>query len=260
MNALTLPDNPRAVIGGNNPPAHTPIERAETAYGDVSKILADVPVVQTDEEASRLKVQHDLLRGHEQELEEIRTGLVRPLNEQVAGINGLYNPLRDRLKKLREIVAKRLGVYAAEQERIRDAEIAEKNRVAEELRQKALAAEAAEREAIENAAAGECTDVGGATAAADDAFLAAKQAARDAARTARQTTKISGGTGRALGLRTTETLAVDDPVKAIKALMKASDGRLDEKIEAAILTAARAYRKTRGALPAGISATTSRGL
>ncbi len=268
MNDTSLTDNPRARIGGNYPPeeatpatAPTPIEYANAAFKLASDAAERFPAVVTKADAAALKPHIDALRSHEKELDETRDGLVRPLNQQVADINGIYKPLIGKLRHLRDVLSDRVGAWmAAEEERL-EAEARAAAARAEEARQAALEAEAREREAIDNAAAGECTDVGGAVEEADAAFHDAKLAEREAARAQRDAkVKVSGGFGRSLGLRSAETLTVDDPVKAIRTLMKAADGQLDEKIAAAIITAARAYRKTKGALPAGVTSSKERAL
>jgi hypothetical protein len=66
--------------------------------------------------------------------------------------------------------------------------------------------------------------------------------------------RISGGYGRALSLRTIEVLHVDDAAKALAAM------GLTEDLRQALLTEARAYRKTTGNLPEGITATTEQKL
>ena len=115
-------------------------------------------------------------------------------------------------------------------------------------------AEAREKEAIEGAAVGEVTDVGGFIVEADAAFNQFQKADRAVAIAERDVpVRISSMMGgRALSMRTTEILLLDDPIKAIRAI------GITEKIRDAILSSARDYRKLKGELPKGVSATHER--
>ena len=71
--------------------------------------------------------------------------------------------------------------------------------------------------------------------------------------------KVGAAPGaRALSLRTKEELTVDDAKKLIAALLKV--GPLSEKVQDALLSAARDYRKVKGKLPDGVLAKQVRAL
>src|ERR1035437_8847877 len=93
---------------------------------------------------------------------------------------------------------------------------------------------------------------------ADAAFAAASKANRQAAVAEREadTVRIGGGNGRSLGMRTTTTLTLDDPIAAIKAM-----GGVSEKTKESILSDARAWRKLNDQRwPAGVTAVETRGI
>lgn len=254
-------DVERFGIGHNGPPEPTTIERGHDAEAALSIFLNDVPVITEGEhlvEAKRL-VEH--ARGAMAELEAERDRLVRPLNEEVACINAQYKAIHNAdskkpgtLDKICNELKARLTAYAVEEE-------AKRARAAEEARVAAEQAEAAAREAerIEqqakmDAAVGVIdTGVAGAIAEADQKFSEFEKASRFAARAERDVTfRIGNGVGKALGMRTEKTLVLESYGKAITAIGK------NEKIEAAILSAARDYRKLHGKLPEGVTEVSER--
>ena len=275
MNATTLPDNPRAVLGGNNPPPEAPTdaEQAQPAdlaepaelvnatFADLTKFLAEMPVVENEDQAQKIRVQIDAAKAVLNGLEEGRDALVRPLNTRVKAINETAREARTPLEKLLTEALTRLAAFLKAEE---DRRVAEAEKAKREAEAKIAAAqEAADREdeARENAAEGEFTDVG--LAILDtDAKMAEAAAATRAAQLAERDTRVrvGGGMGKALGLRSKESLTIVDAPKALKAIIKAADGAIPEKIADAIITAARDYRKLKGKLPDGITASTERGL
>lgn len=248
--------NPREVVGGNSPPS--PIEQAWSVYRDVSAWAAENPVVQSEDDARAAKLFFDRAKAALDDLEIARDGLVRPLNTRVKEINGEYKEASGPLDKLKSEIAARMRVFALAEEKRKAEEAAEARRVAEAAIAAALEAERLEREALENAAEGEFTDAGDAIAEADFALREAQVAQRAALRAeADVKARITGGFGRAFSLRTVETLSVSDAGKALAAIV-AKVGSLPTKIEDALLSAARDYRKLYGALPAGIAVTHER--
>jgi hypothetical protein len=255
MNSIALPE-----IGHNNPPPDT-IVSARSAFDALSQYLKSRPVVETHQDAKAAKTQIDLAKSALDRLEDERDGLVRPLNERVKAVNGEFKAVREPLQKLLDEVKARLDRWLDAEEQRRLAELEERRRAAEEAERLAREAEAAEIEAKENAAEGEFTDVGAATAEADarfDEFKRADRAAHIAARDAN--VRIGDGFGRSLSRRTNETLQIDDPVKVLRALMKERGGAVPEKIADAIKSAARDYRKAKGDLPPGVSSVVTRSL
>lgn len=250
-----------AIVGHNKPPSA--IDLALTTIDAMSEWMKANPVIETGEQAGEAKLLCDRAKVALDEIEAERDKLVRPLNEQVDAINRDYKALHNADKKkpgtydrvFFELKARVSAFLVAEEEKRRKAaeEAAAKAAEAERL---AREAEAKEREAIENAKAGEVdVDVVAVTADADASFAEFEKASRFAARVERDSkVKLGGGFGKAASLRTVETLHLDSYGKALKAIGP------HPKIEEAILSVAREYRKQHGALPDGVSATTERTL
>lgn len=248
---------PTPTIGDNHPPG--PIEHARETIETLGKWMADHPVIQTDADAREAKLLIDRAKTALESVETERDSKVRPLNEQVSAINaeykalhnpdgkksgkwGVYDRIFNELKARMEAYLK-----AEEDKRIEAARIAaEAVRKAE---QDARDAEAREREAIENARAGEIgVDVMTATQEADASFKTFEQSRRtlEIAQVDSRF-KVGGGFQKPLGLRTSKKLVLNDVEAAIKAI------GLTEGIREAVLSSARDYRKLRGALPAGVA-------
>lgn len=251
----------REVIGGNNPPG--PIEMAESIMQVLSDWMADHPVIQTEEEARAAKPLIDRAKAAMDELEFERDGKVRPLNDKVAEINAEYKAVHNSdpkkpgtFNKIFNELKLRVADYLRKEEQKRLAAAAEARRIQEEAELQAREAEKREREALENASAGEVgVDVAAVTKEADAAFETFERQSRFADRAEKDTrVKIGGGFAASVGLRNAEILQVDDALKAIVII------GTTERIRDAILTEARAYRKANGRLPEGVSATTERKL
>jgi type II secretory pathway pseudopilin PulG len=250
-------DNPRAVPGGNQPP--NTIDSAWSTYRDVSAFLAGNPVIQDDDTARAAKLFWDRAKVALDEMEAERDGQVRPLNTQVKTINATFKEASEPLGKLRTELQSRMSAWALAEEKRKAAEATKARRVAEAAEAAARAAEAAEQEAIANAAQGEFTDVGDAIGEADAAFSEYEAAARAAARAERDVKgRIAGGFGRAFSVKTTETLRVVDALAVVRSLVEKT-GNVPEKVEAALLSAARDFRKTFGTLPGGVNVEHVRG-
>jgi phage host-nuclease inhibitor protein Gam len=239
-------------VGGNNPPDM--IAFAQGTMTAVGKFLADHPVIRDEMEAKEAKLLKDRADDAVKDMETERDGLVRPLNEKVAAINGRYRPVRDPLEKIIKELRSRLTKYSLAEEAKREA-IAEAARAAAaEAERIAREAEEREREAALEAASGVLdVDIAAATITADAAFAEFERADRTAARADRDTrVRITGGYRNAVSLKTHEVLSVTDWRAAIEEM------GLTEPLRDAILTAARAYRKLMGELPDGIAATQER--
>jgi hypothetical protein len=255
------PNVQQVAFGSNNPPG--PVEHAQTVVDDINAWLADHPVIQTEEDAREAKPYLDRAKAAFDEMEDERDFKVRPLNERVSEINTTYKALHNtdakkpgRYDRIVIELKARVGAFMVREEEKRRV-AAEAARIAQaELERVAREAEAKEQEAIRNAAAGELDiDLATATTEADTAFQEFEKSSRFAARVERDTkVKIGGGFGNSASLRTVETLHLESYGKAIKAIGP------HPKIEEAILSAARDYRKTHGALPEGVTATTERKL
>lgn len=248
-------------VGHNHAP--DAIDLALPTITDISKWMEEHPVIEDEATALAAKPLLDRAKVALDEIEKERDGKVRPLNTEVAEINSTY-------KALHNTEAKKPGTYdrvvgelksrfaaylkAEEDKRFAAAEAARLEREAAE--KAARDAEAKEQEAIANAAAGELgVDVAAVTQEADAAFTAFETTSRFAARAERDTkVKVGGGFGRAVTLRTVETLHLDSYNLALKAIGP------HDKIKEAILSAAREYRTEHGHLPDGVRATQERAL
>lgn len=252
---LAIPAAGRAVSRtDNNPPSA--IERSVEALAELNAFLAEHPAIQS--EASALEAARLIKRGKaaHDEMETERDSRVRPLNEQVKAINGEYAGPKTVLQKVRDDLAKRATAYAHAEEQRRLREAAELRRQAEEAERIAREADAKEREARDDAAGGVVgVDLATATAEADTTFRDYGRAAREATRAERSApVKLGTGFGRSLSMRTKETLVVTDHVAAVKAI------GLTSKLEEAIQSGAREYRKEWDALPPGVTSQTERSL
>jgi hypothetical protein len=261
---LAPASNPRAVIGGNNPPEETAIDRAKPVVAELGRFLSDHPIIANEDEARAANVIGVRTASALKGVEEERTKKVKPLNEQVSAINSAYHRWHNLnaskpgswdapLKELRN----RLSRYMAAEEAARQKAAEEARRLAEEAAQKVREAEEREKAACIDAAQGVCDlDVAAYAEEADQAFSEFKKADRNAQRADRHIpVRIGSGYGnRVTTLRNKETLTVIDWRAAIEEM------GCGEGITQAILTAARNYRELSGELPAGIKSEKERRL
>lgn len=253
--------NQLARIGHNNPPEPTVIERAQGALDTLAVFLNEVPVITDGPHLVEAKRLVELARGTAAELEAERDELVRPLNEQVSSINAKYKVLHNEdkkkpgtLDKILNELKDRLTTYGRVEEAKREAAAEAARLVLEQAEAAAREAERVEQQAKLDAAVGVIdTGVAEKIAQADEAFSEFEAASRFAARAERDTSfRIGDGRGKALGMRTEKILILESYAKAITAIGK------NDKIETAILSAARDYRKEHGKLPEGVTEVSER--
>jgi hypothetical protein len=239
------------LIGNNNPPDQT-VTAADTMR-DISAFLSENPLID-EAHAREAKLFIDRGKLAIADLEAERDMKVRPLNEKVKEINSLYKIPRANLETVLSELQARLSSFLKAEEQKRIDAAREAARIADDAKQRAREAERIEQDALGSANSGELgVDIASVVVEADDAFRAYQKADRQAAIAERETkVKISGGFGRALSLKTKETLLVTDAIDAIHAI------GVTESITEAILTSARAYRKLHGKLPAGVISETER--
>lgn len=238
--------------GHNNPPSQ--IDNATVGILRLGSFLKSNFVIDhiNATEAAALV---DTSRRVMKDLDDERRSKVDPLNEQVRDINASYKPVRETFEKLLDTLKDRLSDFARREEAKRRAEALRLAKEAEAAERAARAAEEAERLANLDAVFGAEVDLVAPTVAADQAFAAFEKADRTAARAEREVpVRLATPMGRAVSLRTKETLHVDDWQLALR------DMGLTEGIREAILTAARAYRKLHDKLPAGVRAETTQGI
>lgn len=269
MNVHLFQTNPRAVIGGNRPPdpieeeltadqseLHplVSIESARDCYRLISSFLAETPVIERDGDAKKAANFIEQSRRTLGCMEDERDSLVRPLNDQVKEINDRYRSPRECIEGLKTELARRLKVFADAEEEKRGAEAEAARLRAAEAERIAREAEKVEREAKGDADMGIVgIDVAKAIAQADFAFDTFLRADRAASRAENSiSVRLNGGFGRAVSMRKSEELTLDDATAAIAVL------GVTDKIRDAILSSARAYRRLNGNLPAGVSAQVER--
>jgi hypothetical protein len=259
----SLAENPRAIIGGNEPP--DALTLAESSVQQLRDWLKDNPVVASEDEARSAKLILDRVTGSLKDVEAERRFKVDPLNAEVKSINGRYHKLHnsdasrpglwDRL--LLEIRL-RLTAYARRLEQERRAAAEAARRAAEEKARAAAEAAKALQEAQEAASMGVCEDIAEAVERAQSSASVATKADWTANRAEHQTkVRIGGGLGKVSTLRTVETLVVASWREALEDMANDA-GRVPMNVEDAILTSARSFRKALGELPAGIQATFTR--
>ena len=230
------------------------IDLAKETTRQISAWFGDNPAVRTDKEAKQIKLYIDRAKLCLKDLEDERDSKVRPLNEKVSQINAMHKSIRRPLGVVLDEMLGALDLFirAEEEKRIKVAQ--EAKRKAQEAEAKAREAERLERDKIENAKLGELgVDIAAAVKDADTAFEEYEKAARAALRAEAEThVKIAGGFNRAITIREKEVLEVENAFEAL------NDMGLTENVRLAILTAARAFRKLKGTLPAGIRVTIER--
>lgn len=247
MNAL-------APIGHNNPP---PAEVVQPTIDMLSAWLNEHPAVLTHEDANEAGITIDRANRALKDLEADRKAIALPLDARLKEINAGFRAAREPVERLVSEVDRALKAWMR-------AELDRRQREAEEARAKAAEIERIAREKLEaeeearaDAAAG-VLDAGVAEAIADtDAAIAeAERAKREAARAERDTTvRVSGGIGRAMGLRAKKTLRIT----SLGALLRAitiPDETKDAMLAAClkVLTPAiKGYRAQHGRLPDGIA-------
>ncbi len=247
----------------NNPPS--PIDFAKEVIGDLSGWMSDHPVVESEEDSRDAKLLLDRAKAALEDVERERVAKVKPLNDQVTEINGVYKAAHNIDPKkpgtldrvVASVLKQRMQAYLLVEESKRRRIAEEKQAAADAAREAALLAEKLEKEAIANAAVGEIgIDVAAVTQQADEAFVAFGRADREAERASMsaERVRLSGGFGRSVSVRSVEVLEVKDACAALV------DMGLTDGVRDAILTSARAYRTATGDLPAGISASFERKL
>lgn len=262
---MNIAENPRAIVGGNNPPG--PIDIGKLLAVELAAFLDGHPAIQKHEDASQAAALIERARKAAAEIEEERETKVRPLNERVKAINAKYKAVHNEDTKKPGSLDKIVTLIKSRQGAFLQAEEARKAKEAEAARQEALAAQLAldeaaerEREALDNSAAGEFnTGLGEAIADKADAEAAAARAARQATIAERDVpARIATAFGRTQVLRTHEVPAVASPVSALMAMW--SDDKARDTITPALISAARQWKAARGAWPNGITITIERKL
>jgi hypothetical protein len=248
-----------AMQGHNLPPS--PIDYAREAMSDLANFLTETPVIQTPEQAKQGALFVERSRKTLQDLDDARKSEVSPLNERVKGINEQYRSVSGPMDNVLSELRRRLTDYTAREEarRIHAAELA--RQAAADAEMEARRAEEAEREAKQNATLGEIVNVAAAINEATQTFSDYARADRAAQLAESQThVRLSSQLGgKALSLRTTETLVLIDAFAAAQSILGSSIP-LSDKLRDALLSAAKEFRKSYGMLPGGVKSETKRSI
>lgn len=207
--------NPRAVMGGNNPPEPTTFETIKTHMEDLlveAHNWADGTEVTTQAQADEAGRLISDLEQAARAAEAQRVAEKKPLDDQVAEIQARYNAyIADRKNKVPGKVWKAVDALKATVKPYLDKLEAERLAKAEEARQ---AAQKAAEEAAESARAAQASDLGAQEAA--EAKIAEARAMESAARSLETSRVQLHGGERAKGLRTTWTPVLADPGAALR--------------------------------------------
>ncbi len=233
-------------VGHNNPPDN--LTTADGLIKEVSSFMAGNPVVQTDDEARQFKLYVDRTKAQIKDLEAEQEVKSYPLRVHLETIRSDYRPKRRMLGDLLDEMLGRVELFVQAEQRRREQAAALLVAHALEARRKAEEAERIEREKLDNASQGEVgINVAEVIDDADEAFEAYEKAERKAEVARRDMrVKIGGGFSRAIGMRKTETLHIEDGMAAIGEMGMTPDIRL------AILKSAGTFRKLNNRLPNGI--------
>lgn len=240
--------------GHNNPPG--PIDAAKEAMAELSTFTENNPVIENFDGAKQYAAYIERTRVALNAMEDERKALAEPLNEQLELINTPRRLVRQPLEKLYNYAKALLSKYnnAVEAARLKEAQRLREEAEAQEAA--ARQAEADEQAAILDAEQGECTDVGGAIARADEQFKGFQKADRAAATAERNVpvriASVMGG--KSLSMRTTEVFTVEDACAAIT-IMGCSDD-----LRKQIIKDAKRFREATGELPDGVKSEYQRSL
>ena len=245
--------NEPAKVGHNNPPDI--IEDAASLAEEANNWLTNHPVILSEDEAREGKLWVDRMSNTSKDMEVELRRTIEPLTKKIGEISLRYIAPRNALKNTYKLLLERIADFLKKEKARREKIATEAAAKAAEAEQHARAAEAVEKEAIADAAAGAISDVGKATSDADRAFEVYKKADIVSARAAKEVNpRIGGGIKRALGLRKKESLHITNAISAIE------DMGVSDKLAEAIKTAARVFEKQHGRYPVGIKPVITEGL
>lgn len=195
-------ENPRAVIGDNNPPPYDPdmladhAKRMQELVDGANRCANDIGTIERDDQAARISAFVDQLRAHRGAVESTRKNEKAVHDAAGKAVQTAYLPLLDRLDAALKVVNGVLRPWLSRKEAEAAAERERARRAADEAR---LAAEAVAR-AAETETGG---DVVGRAVAAKEAEQKAEEAAREARRADKMKVGVapSVGAGRAKSIR-----------------------------------------------------------
>lgn len=206
MNIAT-PENPRAVMGGNNPPP-SPFEIAEKSVNDVydeAKLWLDGGKVDSQQLADGIANLLAELRKAGKVAEDNRKADKKPHDDAGKAVQEQYKPLLEKVEQATNACKKALQPWL---NKIED----EKREAARKAQEEA---DKKRREAEDAIRASDATNLEE-RAAAEALLKDAKKAQTAANAASKQTATAGGSMGRAVGLRSVWRATMTDPVAAAR--------------------------------------------
>lgn len=222
--------NPRAVIGGNNPPAFEVIKgRVDTLVAVANRWATERPAITDEDMAAKCSDFLDQVAAELKAAEERRVAEKKPHLDAAAAVDQLWNPLKAPLELIKRLLNPRLTVWLD----------AKRKRIEDERRQREAEAAEALRKADEAQRQAEATqqqggDVIGTMLAADEAQRQADKAGKLADQAAGSRAQVKGVYGtRAKSLRTYWGFEVTDPKKVPRKFLVVDTAAINAAIRAA---------------------------
>lgn len=191
-NALAI-ENPRAVVGGNNPPEPTPFETVSVSINDLygeAKLWLDGEPVSTQEQASALNTLQTRIREAAKLAEKCRKDEAKPFDDGKKEVQERYKPVIAKADQADDAVKAALKPYLLALQ-------AEQDRIAKAAREEAA------RKQQEAVAAMRERDASNLQQREDaEKLVRDAKEAEEAARRAENAKAHAKGEGRATGLRT----------------------------------------------------------
>lgn len=199
-------ENPRAVIGGNAPPAHVAMELHIGDLLETAKGFLDGEPIETEGVAAEVAKLIDEGRKAGKDADNLRKEEAKPFDDGKKAVQARWKPIIDKADLIVSTAKKALVPYQLKLER-EQREAAEKaRREAEEARQAQIAAERAAHAAADLEAAER----------ADELRKAADKAEREANRAEKAAPVIAVEGARGIGLRSYWIAELVDPVAALR--------------------------------------------
>lgn len=205
-------------IGHNCPPEPTPFEAISEQISDLyleAKNWCDGAKIENQAQADCIAELIQRIRKASNDAEALRKGEVKPLDDAKAEIQARYNELIGKTKKVTGLTVKALDAlktslapWLAEIERQQREEAEKKQREVAEAARKAQEELAKARE-VANLEERE---------KADAAIREAEKALKEAEKASKAKANVTGGAGKAIGLRTVYTAEVTDYTAAARHL------------------------------------------
>lgn len=205
-------DNPRAVLGGNNPPEPTPFEAMDTHIADLmetAKGFLDGEPIETAEMAAVVAKLIDEGRRAGKDADAFRKDEAKPFDDGKKAVQEKWKPIIARCDLVVDTAKKALVPYQLKLEREQAEAAAKAREEAERARQEALAAERAAHAAADLEAAER----------ADELRKVADKADREANKAEKTAPTVAVEGGRGIGLRTYWIAEITDRREALKHYM-----------------------------------------